>query len=162
MMNSDVISRYPFADLLEFHLRKGGEGTIMSNQVDDPSRYGVIMLDDNNLILGFEEKPKVFVGRVVNAGHHIFEPSVIDRVPLHETFIEREVFPRMVSSDHYVEPVILLGCRSLRTAPIPLPHHRLPYAANPMLLAVDRFSSLPWTAVLSSSNDFVCRTVMSD
>jgi mannose-1-phosphate guanylyltransferase len=97
MLNSDVISRYPFAELLDYHLRKGGEGTIMSSQVDDPSRYGVIVSDENDLILGFEEKPKVFVSRAVNAGHYIFEPSVIDRVQLRETSIEREIFPQMVA-----------------------------------------------------------------
>jgi hypothetical protein len=29
MLNSEIISKYPFAELLAFHRAKGGEGTIM-------------------------------------------------------------------------------------------------------------------------------------
>ncbi|KAH0790049.1 mannose-1-phosphate guanyltransferase beta [Histomonas meleagridis] len=97
MLNSDVISKYPFKDLLEFHVKHGGEGTIMSWDVEDPSRFGVILSDENHRIQRFVEKPQTFVGRSINAGHYIFEPSVIDRVKPVPTSIEREIFPQMAS-----------------------------------------------------------------
>jgi mannose-1-phosphate guanylyltransferase len=97
MLNSDVISRFPLAELLEFHIRKGGEGTIMSWDVQDPSRFGVILSDENQRITSFVEKPTTFVGRSINSGHYIFEPSVISRVSAVPTSIEREIFPQMAS-----------------------------------------------------------------
>jgi NDP-sugar pyrophosphorylase family protein len=45
MLNSDVISRFPLAELLEFRIRKGGEDTVMSWDVLDPSGFGVILSD---------------------------------------------------------------------------------------------------------------------
>jgi mannose-1-phosphate guanylyltransferase len=90
MVNSDVLSRYPFAELMAFHKEKGGEGTIMSWDVEDPSRFGVILSDANGRISSFVEKPTTFVGRSINAGHYIFEPSVISRVKPVLTSIERE------------------------------------------------------------------------
>jgi mannose-1-phosphate guanylyltransferase len=95
MLNSDIISKYPFAELLAFHRAKGGEGTIMSWDVQDPSRFGVILSDDSQRITKFVEKPTTFVGRSINAGHYIFEPSIIERVRPEPMSIEREVFPAM-------------------------------------------------------------------
>jgi mannose-1-phosphate guanylyltransferase len=97
MLNSDVISRFPLAELLEFHVRKGGEGTIMSWDVQDPSRFGVILSDENQRITSFVEKPTMFVGRSINSGHYIFEPEIIERVRPVLTSIEREIFPQMAS-----------------------------------------------------------------
>jgi mannose-1-phosphate guanylyltransferase len=97
MLNSDIISRYPFRDLLAFHVAAGGEGTIMSWEVDDPSRFGVILSDADRRITEFREKPTTFIGRSINAGHYVFEPSIIDRVRPVRTSIEREIFPQMAA-----------------------------------------------------------------
>lgn len=97
MLNSDVISEYPFRELLEFHIQHGGEGTIMSWDVEDPSRFGVILSEENGRITRFVEKPQTFVGRSINAGHYIFEPEVIDRVRPVPTSIEREIFPQIAA-----------------------------------------------------------------
>lgn len=106
VLNSDVISRYPFQELLDIHIKNGGEGTIMSWDVEDPSRFGVIISDENGKILNFVEKPTTFVGRSINAGHYIFEPSILDRIPLQPTSIERETFPEMVKEGQlYVTPL---------------------------------------------------------
>jgi mannose-1-phosphate guanylyltransferase len=96
MLNSDVISPYPFRDLLAFHLEKGGEGTIMSWDVTDPTRFGVIVSDPTSLITKFVEKPNSLkFGTSINAGHYIFEPSVIARIPPVRTSIEVDIFPKM-------------------------------------------------------------------
>lgn len=97
MLNSDVISPYPFKELLEFHKAHQAEGSIMTWDVEDPSRFGVVVHDENGKVERFVEKPKEFVGRGINAGHYILEPSVIDRVEMRPTSIEREIFPKMAS-----------------------------------------------------------------
>lgn len=108
MMNSDVMSPYPFKDLLAFHLAHGGEGTIMSWDVEDPSRFGVIISDENGTITSFVEKPKTFVGNSINAGHYIFEPSIIDRIKPVPTSIEREIFP-LIAAEHKLYVMKLNG-----------------------------------------------------
>ena len=107
MLNSDVISPYPFKELLEYHLKKGGEATIMGWQVEDGSRYGVIDSDDSGLVLGFREKPATNNRNCnINAGHYILEPSVIDRVPNEPCSIERKIFPEIASEGKlYVMPL---------------------------------------------------------
>jgi mannose-1-phosphate guanylyltransferase len=58
VFNSDVICNYPLDKLIEFHKGHGKEGTIMVTQVEDPSKYGVVVADDNNCIQRFVEKPQ--------------------------------------------------------------------------------------------------------
>mmetsp|Transcript_51261 Transcript_51261/g.85168 ORF Transcript_51261/g.85168 Transcript_51261/m.85168 type:complete len:278 (-) Transcript_51261:117-950(-) len=98
VLNSDVICTFPFADLITFHKAHGGEGTILVTKVDEPSKYGVVVSDEGTgRIQRFVEKPKEFVGNKINAGLYIFNPSILNRIPLCPTSIEKEVFPAMAS-----------------------------------------------------------------
>ncbi|KAK7305750.1 hypothetical protein VNO77_43660 [Canavalia gladiata] len=46
VLNSDVISEYPLKEMSEFHKGHGGEASIMVTKVDEPSKYGVVVMDD--------------------------------------------------------------------------------------------------------------------
>ncbi|KAJ3216684.1 mannose-1-phosphate guanyltransferase [Dinochytrium kinnereticum] len=96
VLNSDVICEFPFADLLAFHRAHGGEGTLMTTKVEDPSKFGVVVCKPGTTqILKFVEKPKEFVGDQVNAGIYIFNTSMLERISNKPTSIEKEVFPFM-------------------------------------------------------------------
>ena len=47
VFNSDVICHFPLSKMVEFHKSHGGEGTIMVTEVSDPSKYGVVVADEN-------------------------------------------------------------------------------------------------------------------
>jgi len=95
VLNSDITCLYPFDDLIKFHLAHGKEGTIMVTKVEEPSKYGVVVMEDSGRIKRFVEKPKVFVGNKINAGIYIFNSSILDRIELRPTSIEKEIFPVM-------------------------------------------------------------------
>ena len=97
--NSDVICDFPLKEMLEFHKEHGKEGTLVTTKVQDPSRFGVILSDDNGRITDFVEKPKEFVGDDINAGLYIFNTSILDRFENKPTSIEREIFPEMAADD---------------------------------------------------------------
>lgn len=60
VLNSDITSEFPFAELLEFHRSHKGEGTIMVTTVSEPSKYGVVVYDQKTgQIERFVEKPQV-------------------------------------------------------------------------------------------------------
>jgi mannose-1-phosphate guanylyltransferase len=65
--------------------------------VEDPSRYGVIVHKENGQIDKFVEKPQTYVGNKINAGLYLLNVSMIDRIELKPTSIEREIFPKMAS-----------------------------------------------------------------
>ncbi|KAI8473667.1 MAG: nucleotide-diphospho-sugar transferase [Monoraphidium minutum] len=93
VLNSDVVCEYPLKDMLDYHNKSGGEATILVTRVDDPSKYGVVVTDDSGKVERFVEKPQVFVGDKINAGIYVINPSVLSRIELRPTSIEKEVFP---------------------------------------------------------------------
>jgi len=100
VLNSDVISDYPFSKLLEFHKGHGKEGTICVAKVEEPSKYGVVVYDENSgQIQKFVEKPQEFISNKINAGMYIFNSSVLDRIHPRPMSIEKEVFPYMADQN---------------------------------------------------------------
>lgn len=95
VLNSDIICEFPFKELVEFHKNHGKEGTIVVTKVEEPSKYGVVVYDDTGKIASFIEKPPDFVSNKINAGMYILNPSVLNRIKLQPTSIEKEVFPFM-------------------------------------------------------------------
>ena len=96
VFNSDIICKFPLQNLINFHKHHQREGTICVTRVKNPSRYGVILTEEDGLIKDFIEKPKEFITDKINAGIYLFNISIIDRIPLNEkTSIERKIFPVM-------------------------------------------------------------------
>merc|ERR1711997_1284130 len=94
VLNSDVICDFPFREMVEFHKNHGREGTWVVTKVEEPSKYGVVVYDQNTgKIDNFVEKPQEFVSNKINAGLYIFKPSILDRIEIKPTSIEKEVFP---------------------------------------------------------------------
>jgi mannose-1-phosphate guanylyltransferase len=108
VFNSDVICHYPLDKMVEFHKSHGKEGTIMVTQVEDPSKYGVVVADETNRIERFVEKPKEFISNKINAGLYLFNTSIIDRIEARPTSIEREIFPKM-SEEGQIFQMVLPG-----------------------------------------------------
>uniref|UniRef100_A0A3Q3X7A8 mannose-1-phosphate guanylyltransferase n=1 Tax=Mola mola TaxID=94237 RepID=A0A3Q3X7A8_MOLML len=101
VLNSDVICDFPFRDMLQFHHNHGREGTIVVTRVEEPSKYGVVVFNaDSGRIDRFVEKPQVFVSNKINAGMYIFNPSMLSRIQLRPTSIEKEIFPVMAEEGH--------------------------------------------------------------
>ncbi|GMY14488.1 mannose-1-phosphate guanylyltransferase 1 [Fagus crenata] len=109
VLNSDVISEYPLKEMIEFHKSHGGEASIMVTKVDEPSKYGVVLLEETTgKVEKFVEKPKIFVGNKINAGIYLLNPSVLDRIELRPTSIEKEVFPK-IAAEQKLYAMVLPG-----------------------------------------------------
>ncbi|KAJ1920092.1 mannose-1-phosphate guanyltransferase [Tieghemiomyces parasiticus] len=101
VLNSDVICEFPFEELRDFHSKHGGEGTIVVTKVEEPSKYGVVVTKTGSTQIDrFVEKPVEFVGNRINAGIYIFNPTILDRIPLRPTSIEKEIFPVMAADNN--------------------------------------------------------------
>lgn len=65
-----------FADTLfraDFTLDSSADGIIWVNQIEDPSAFGVVKLDDDNVITDFVEKPTEFVSDLAIIGIYYFK-----------------------------------------------------------------------------------------
>jgi len=91
--------------LLGHHQRCGGLATLAVKPVEDPSAYGVAILDRDTRVRGFQEKPSRDEARsdLANCGVYVIEPELLDRVPA-DTFYDfgQDVWPALVAAN---EPV---------------------------------------------------------
>lgn len=109
VLNSDVICEFPFPEMVKFHRNHGKEGTILVTMVEEPSKYGVVVnIRGSSQIERFVEKPTDFVSNKINAGLYIFNPSILRRIELKPTSIEKETFPAM-ANDHQLHSMDLEG-----------------------------------------------------
>lgn len=77
------------------HREAKQEGTIVLATVKDPSRFGVIITNEEGRVDRFVEKPPQFISNKINAGIYLLSTSVIDKIPERFCMIEREIFPQM-------------------------------------------------------------------
>lgn len=97
VLNSDIICNFPFKELAKFHDSHGKEGTIVVTKVEEPSKYGVVVYDKKNCVESFVEKPQEFISNKINAGIYILNPSILKRIEIRPTSIEKEIFPYMAA-----------------------------------------------------------------
>ncbi|OXA40717.1 Mannose-1-phosphate guanyltransferase beta [Folsomia candida] len=98
VLNADITCEFPFKEMVQFHKGHGKEGTIVVTRVEEPSKYGVVVCAEDGMIQRFVEKPQEFVSNKINAGMYIFNPSILDRIEVKPTSIEKEIFPAMADS----------------------------------------------------------------
>ena len=97
--NGDIISSLDASSLLNMHRTNGSVGTLGLWEVEDPTRFGIVGLDESNKITRFKEKPapeEVF-SNLINAGSYIFNDDVFDWMPQGKHSIERDVFPKLAA-----------------------------------------------------------------
>jgi mannose-1-phosphate guanylyltransferase len=100
MCNADELKDIDLNDMLVFHSTNRGAATIALTTVEDPSAYGVAVLNGNK-IMTFVEKPdkKNAPSNLINAGLYILEPEIIDYIPEGFSKIEEDVFPKLASEE---------------------------------------------------------------
>lgn len=100
VVNGDVLSDLDVGALVAFHEARRATATIALTRVDDPSRFGVVVTDDDGRVLRFVEKParEEAPSHWVNAGIYVLEPDVVGRIPAgRRVSVERETFPALAT-----------------------------------------------------------------
>ncbi len=104
VINSDVISSINLQNYLDFYRSKDGIGAISGWKVEDPSEFGIMDPSENDRIERFQEKPEPgeAFSNLINAGHYILEPEVLDKIPAgRKVSMEDEIFPKLLDDGLY-------------------------------------------------------------
>ncbi|WP_020614547.1 glucose-1-phosphate cytidylyltransferase [Sediminispirochaeta bajacaliforniensis] len=83
----DGLSNVNITELVAFHKQHGKTGTM--TVVQPSGRFGAVVLDNDDTVLSFREKPKGD-GSWINGGFFVFEPDVFEVIEGDETVFERE------------------------------------------------------------------------
>ena len=88
----DDVSNVDLNALVSFHLSHGKMATLTAVQIN--LQYGVINTNEEGLVLGFVERPRL--SQWINGGFFLFENSVLDLIPTdRDVNLEKEVLSQL-------------------------------------------------------------------
>jgi len=101
VLSGDVLVDIDLDDLLKFHRRKKALATMVLTPVDDPSHFGIAVLDNEHQIVKFKEKPQAseVFSKIANTGIYILEPEILDYIDTAnkgEIDFSKDVFPQLI------------------------------------------------------------------
>ena len=101
IVSGDALTDVNITELVEHHKERGALATIALRRVYDTSEFGVVDVDDEGNIKGFQEKPDPgeAISTLANTGIYVFEPRALDYIP-ENTFFDfaEDVFPKLLEN----------------------------------------------------------------
>lgn len=98
ILNGDIFEDANYKEIIEQHKKTQATATIALCKVEDPSRYGVAEIADDNHITRFIEKPEKgkAATNLINAGIYVLSPEIFNYIPKgKKVSMEREIFPKL-------------------------------------------------------------------
>jgi len=99
VMNGDLLTKLSFEQLLEFHVKNGGQATLCVREYDFKVPYGVVKVDKHKLT-GIEEKPTVRF--FVNAGIYVLEPKTLHLIKRNSYYDMTSLFEKLLEQKELV------------------------------------------------------------
>jgi mannose-1-phosphate guanylyltransferase len=75
---ADNLTDFDLGALVAHHRAGDDPATIAVFHADEPSRCGIVQVDDESRVIGFEEKPARPASDLANAGMYAFHPRVLE------------------------------------------------------------------------------------
>lgn len=101
VVSGDALTDTDLRKAVEFHEDRGSEATLVLQEVDDPSEFGIVVVDDEGRVERFLEKPdpeEVF-SYTANTGIYVLEPSVLEEMPVGEEYdFADDLFPKLLDA----------------------------------------------------------------
>lgn len=99
VVGGDDISDKDFSKIVKSHIEHKAIATIGLSLVDDPSEYGIVLMNERGRITRFLEKPKgeVIFSNTANTGVYVFDQSIFDYIPKGTFYgFGHNLFPRLL------------------------------------------------------------------
>lgn len=108
IVSGDLVTDFDFDKIINFHYQKESKFTITLTCVKDPLQFGVVVIDENEKIERFLEKPswgEVF-SDTINTGIYLVEPEILNYIPKNTAYdFSKDLFPKLMKNG-----VTLWGC----------------------------------------------------
>ena len=114
---ADVLTTTNLARMQDFHNSHGQMATIGTYEVPNPSRCGIVQVDQGGIVRDFVEKPKVPIGNLAFSGLMLATPSLLDVIPdISPVDLGFHVLPKLVGQmAAYRIPDFLIDVGTLET-----------------------------------------------
>jgi mannose-1-phosphate guanylyltransferase/phosphomannomutase len=103
VISGDALTDIDLTDAARFHKKKGGAATLILAEVEDTSQYGVVLLDIDDRIKGFQEKPLSGEAKsnLANSGIYFFQQEIFNYLPSRGKFCDfgKDLFPGLLGKN---------------------------------------------------------------
>ncbi|MGD9117490.1 MAG: NDP-sugar synthase [Dehalococcoidia bacterium] len=106
VLNGDVLTGIDLANMMKLHRKVKPKVSIALTPVDNPTMYGVVETDHEDMVENFVEKPGLdeVTTNMINAGIYILDPEVLEYIPpATPSMVERHLFPLLLEKG---EPIL--------------------------------------------------------
>jgi NDP-sugar pyrophosphorylase family protein len=93
-MNGDSLTNINLGELCNFHNKNNPQATLVAVPLRSP--YGIIDVKDESIVAGFKEKPELPFW--INAGIYVFDPRIIEKMPVKGDH-EELTFPQLAEQN---------------------------------------------------------------
>lgn len=100
VMNGDLLTTIDYGAMLKYHRERGALATIACYQRDVKIDLGVIDVDPENWVSNYIEKPTYHY--TVSMGIYIFEPSILDYIPVNQRLDLPELILNLIKAEKKV------------------------------------------------------------
>jgi len=101
VISGDLLTDFNLKAALAAHRQKKAVASLVLTRVPNPLAYGVVIVNEDNRIQRFLEKPswgEVF-SDTINTGIYLLEPSVLEHIPPDRSFdFSKSLFPLLLSA----------------------------------------------------------------
>lgn len=102
VLNGDSYCDFNYATFKSFHDAKDAEASLLLTYVEDCSRYGSVVIDENGKVGSFIEKSGASGAGFINAGVYLMERSLIKEIPPGRILsLEKDIFPQWIGRKFY-------------------------------------------------------------
>jgi len=101
---ADNYSNYDLGTIYDRHCKASADMSIALFELEDTSQSGVAVMDAENWIQEFVEKPVkgTIDSRWANAGIYLMEPRLLDAIPKGFSDFGRDIIPRLIADGYKV------------------------------------------------------------
>ncbi|MGP6156230.1 MAG: sugar phosphate nucleotidyltransferase [Vulcanimicrobiaceae bacterium] len=109
IISGDALTDLDLTALVADHKRTGAAATIVLQRVPNPLEFGVVIVDEENRIIRFLEKPswgEIF-SDTINTGIYVLDSSVLDIMERGKAYdFSRDIFPRLLHDGKLIQGYI--------------------------------------------------------
>src|ERR687886_428390 len=112
VVSGDAVTDADLEKAVAFHEERGAEATLILKKVDDPSEFGIVVVEEDGRVSDFLEKPdedEVF-SYTANTGIYVLERSVLQDVPDDQEYdFSEELFPKLLEEGRPMYGYVMEG-----------------------------------------------------
>lgn len=106
VVSGDAVFDFPLRPVLDFHLEKQCDVTIVTCRKENPTEFGVVVTDDDNNVVEFCEKPswKKVRSNLVNTGIYVLSRKAVDSIPDNMQYdFSKNLFPKLMKEGRKIK-----------------------------------------------------------